>query len=205
MELNAVLSWLSLLKHRFYCSGEKYVFGMSADTLVGMPDLSPRIESRCEVIRDPAGFDRQTSYPEIKKEIFKFKYYLRQGCQVYLVFHQNAVVAHAVVARLNRFRPYSFANHAVFQGGTSYLVFYGQTFPEYRGQGINSYILTQICKNNIKTGERVFVTSDWDNVASHKTIQKAGFKKIGVLNYLKVSFFTLRTVFKATEVEPLRS
>ena len=160
MALNAVLSWLSLLKHRFYCSGEKYVFCMSTDTLAGMPDLSPRIASRCEVIRDLAGFDRQNSCPEIKKEVFKFKYYLRQGCQLYLVFHQNAVVAHAVVARLNRFHPYPFANHAVFKGGIGYFVFYGQTFPEYRGLGINSYILTQICKDNIKTGERVFVTSD---------------------------------------------
>lgn len=194
--LNTTLSWLSLLKHRIYCNGKKYVFCMSRGNLAGMPDLRPRIECGCEVVRDLAGLERHTTRPEIKKEAIKFKYYLRQGCQLYLMFYQNAVVAYAVVARLNRFYPYPFANHAVFKGGADYLVFYGQTFPEYRGLGINSYILTQICKNNIKDGERIFVTSDWGNLVSHKTIKKAGFKKLGILKYIKVGFITLQADFK---------
>jgi RimJ/RimL family protein N-acetyltransferase len=197
--LNVVLGWLSLQKQRFYCNGNKYVFCKSAEALADMPDPGPRIECRCEIIRDFAELERQACCPEIRKEIVKFAYYLRQGCQIYLIFHQNAVVAHSVVASLNRFHPYPFADHAVFEGGTDYLVFYGRTFPEYRGLGISSYMLTQICKNNIKNEERVFVTSNWDNAIAHKTIKKAGFKKLGILRYIRVGFFTLCSDFSVEE------
>jgi hypothetical protein len=129
--LNVVLGWLSLKKQRFYCNGNKYVFCKSAKALADMPDPGPRIECRCEIIRDFAGLERQACCPEIRKEIVKFAYYLRQGCQIYLIFHQNAVVAHSVVASLKRFHPYPFADHAVFEGGTDYLVFFGRTFPAY--------------------------------------------------------------------------
>jgi hypothetical protein len=122
--LNVVLGWLSLKKQRFYCNGNKYVFCKSAEALADMPDPGPRIECRCEIIRDFAELERQACCPEIRKEIVKFAYYLRQGCQIYLIFHQNAVVAHSVVASLKRFHPYPFADHAVFEGGTDYLVFF---------------------------------------------------------------------------------
>lgn len=189
------INQLSLLKHRFYCNGDKYVF--CAETTAEINDLSPRIETVCEAIRDLDDFSRYADCRELKQEFYKFKYFLQQGCQLYLVFQQNNLAAYACAANLDRFHPYPFARHPVFQGGTSYLVFYGRTFPEYRCLGINSYILTRICRDNVKNGARVFVTTDRDNLISQKTIRKAGLRKLGVLKYLKIGCFVLRSSFKA--------
>jgi hypothetical protein len=68
--LNVVLGWLSLQKQRFYCNGNKYVFCKSAEALADMPDPGPRIECRCEIIRDFAELERQACCPEIVGRVF---------------------------------------------------------------------------------------------------------------------------------------
>ena len=63
------------------------------------------------------------------------------------------------------------------------------TYPQYRGKGIYPAVLQSICNDLGNDNTIFYMIVDEDNTASIKGIEKAGFKKFGIV---KITKFTKR-------------
>jgi GNAT superfamily N-acetyltransferase len=73
------------------------------------------------------------------------------------------------------------------------------TFPDYRGQGLYSVAIRNVCEVGRALGaERVFMITNWRNAASRRGIERAGLRRKGILIMLEppVIGTMIRPVFR---------
>lgn len=192
MFIYTIFSWLSLLKRKVYCNVENVVYMKNDEDI---PDIHPKIKIEYKIISNTKELVKHSYDKKIKKDIVKFKHFLKHGCKMYLVLCNGDIAGYYHVSKLSDFKAYLYNDCFLFKGGDKYYIFFCHTFDEYRGNGIYSYMLTQICKDTIKKAGNVFISTDMKNIASQKGIEKAGFGKLGMLKYKRVKFFGTEQMF----------
>jgi len=186
--INTILSWLSLLKQRFYCNVENIIYKKDDRNI---PDIHPKIKIECKVL-DSIGFENYSGRREMKKNIVKFRYLLNCGCKMYLALHDEDIAGYYLVCNLDRYKPYLYNFEPLFAGRNKHYIFNCHTFEKYRRNRIYSYILTWICRDTIQKNETVLISTDKTNIPSQKGIEKAGFKKLGTLSYMQLGILKIR-------------
>ena len=161
-----------------------------------IPDIPLKIKIEYKIIPNTKELVKHSYDKKIKKDIVKFKHFLKHGCKMYLVLCNGDIAGYYHVSKLSDFKAYLYNDYFLFKGGDKYYIFFCHTFDEYRGHGIYSNILTQICKDTIKKAGKVFISTDMKNIASQKGIEKAGFGKLGMLKYKKIGCITFISIFK---------
>lgn len=183
-----------MLKQKIYCNVEVIVYEKTSKIVV--EDIHPKITIKYIVISDVIQLDKFSKDKFIKKEIIKFKYFLNHKCQIYLAIHNNNIAGHYIVCKSSDFKPYLYLNNYLFNGDNNYYIFFCNTFDGYKRKGIYSYILTQICKDILKNEDRIFISSDLKNISSQKAIEKVGFTRLGILNYVNLFPFVFINDFQ---------
>lgn len=61
------------------------------------------------------------------------------------------------------------------------------TYPQYRGNGIYPSVLRSICNSIGNDNTTFYMIVDETNIASIKGIEKAGFKKCGIVKVTKIT------------------
>lgn len=182
----SIFSRISLIKQKlFYWKNEIVYINAKKDS----PVIYPKMEINYLILPDEGDIEK---FCINIKDLVKFKYYLNKGCKIYLAMHNKKIVGHYIISKISEYKPYLNINNPLFKGDNEYYIFYCRTFDEYQKSGIFSYMLTQICKNYIKTNEKIFISTDILNIASQKGIEKAGFKKLGVLEHNEIKHIIRR-------------
>ena len=153
-----------------------------------IPVIHPRIAIKYMIISNKNKLEILSNNINFRKNLIKFKYFIDKGCIIYLAIHNNNdIVGYYIISRLCEYKPYLYLNNPLFEGDNKYYIFFCHTFYEFENNGIYSYILTQICNDVIRdTDTEVFISSDAENIASQKGIEKAGFKRVGILNHCEI-------------------
>lgn len=186
--INTILSWLSLLKQRFYCNVENIIYKKDD---MNIPDIHPKIKIECKVL-DSSGFEIYSGRREMKKNIVKFRYLLNKGCKIYIALHDEEIVGYVFLCNLSRFKPYLYNINPLFAGFNNYYIFNVHIFEEYRRNWIGSCMIKRICKDTIKKNETILASVDIINIPSQKMFEKLGFKKLGTLSYIQFGILKLR-------------
>lgn len=189
MVLFTVLSRASCIKQSIFCNSSIIMYKIS--DIRETSKISPRVPVQFNIITTEDELTKYEGYSEIRKYLWKFKYFIDKGCQLYLAFVAGNLAGYYLVADLKKYKPYLYNNHLLFQADSSYFIFYCRTFEKFRRNGIYTYMLTNMCRNLLPKPGSVFISTDLDNVFSQNGIEKTGFKKIGSLKYIQLFQFVL--------------
>jgi len=173
---------LSSFKNRYYCNVNRIVY---VTTRISTQSFENNIDVKCNVLSKTTDLKAYKDDNFIKVYSEKIEHFLDSGAIVYLATKGNEVVGHYLACRLQKFRPYLYLNKSnIFKPqDDNFYIYYCRTSENYRGQGIYPYVLTFILKNLDTTENKIFISTDVENRASQKGIEKAGFHELGVLQY----------------------
>jgi hypothetical protein len=192
MVIYTIFSWLSLLKQKLYCNVEKIIYTKEDKNI---PIIHPKIEIEYKIISNIDELKKHYKNKNIKKKIVKFKKFLNNSCKMYLVLHKNHLIGYYYICKLSDFKPYLYLNYSLFEGNNKYYIFFCHTFDEYQGNGIYTYILSQMCKSTLSNYGKVYISTNASNIASQKGIETVDFKKLGILKYKKIGGVTFVSKF----------
>ncbi len=188
-----IISRLSLLKQKMYCNEKIIVYSKIDKNIV---EICPSIPLEYMVISNSEQLNKFSEDEGVKKNAIKLKYFIENKCTLYLAIHNNNAAGHYIVCKLSDFKPYLYLNNYLFNLDNNYYIFFCNTFDKYKRKGIFSYILTQICKDILKNENRIFISSDIRNISSQKAIEKVGFTRLGILNYVNLFPFVFINDFQ---------
>lgn len=184
-KLSGIFSVLSLLKNKLYCNTEEIVYIKDDENTL---HISPTIQTSIKQISNSIELKKYASNEErIAKNVIKFKYFLNQGCRMYVTSHKNNITGYYFVCKILDFKPYPYNKLPLFQGDKSHYIFFCHTFSEYRGNNIYPYVLTQIYEDVRKNSGLAFISTGVNNISSQRGIEKAGFRRLCTLKYISIA------------------
>jgi RimJ/RimL family protein N-acetyltransferase len=192
MNFYAIRNWISIIKQKNYCNNEVFIY-VKSDQFI--PEIIPELNVRIEVIKNKESLKKYWNNPDIQKIKEKIHYFLNNGCFGYFAVYNKEIVASCWVCDLNNFHPRPYLNNPVFKGKNNYYFFNGNTQSNYRKKGIMSYIVTKILKDLVDKQGKIFTVMDAENIASQKTVEKLGLKKIGTLKHIQIFQWVLVSDF----------
>ena len=183
---------LSLFKQKIYCNIDNVVYMKS---IRNIPEIQPKIQIDYKIISCVHDLLEHKSEKVIAKNLKKFRYFLLNGCKIYIALHNKTIVGHYLLCKLSNYKPYLYLSNPLFEAGfknNNYCIYFCHTLDEYQKKGIYSYMLTQICGDILNEGGNVFISTSRKNIASHKGIEKAGFKQVYFLKYKEIKYITTK-------------
>lgn len=188
-----LFNWLSIIKHKVYCNEKGFIYvKLKSDEYI--PDIIPKLDVRIEVLRDENDLKKYWKNPEIQKTKEKFRYLLEKGCIAYLAVNGKEIANYNWICDLNVFHPELYLDQPLFQGKNIYFCFNGHTFSKYRRNGLFEYSTIHIFRDFAHKG-KIFGLIHEDNIASRRSNEKVGFKKIGRLMQFQVLQMKLVSTF----------
>ena len=185
---------LSIIKQRTYCNVHNIIYIIEDPAQI--TPITPRIKIHYVKIKDVMELRKYANLDKkIKQEFIKFSYFLKHGVTVYLAIHNADIAGYYLVTNLNKFKPYLYNSHKLFQTSKNrYYIFHCHTFKEYRGNSIYPYMLAVISKEifNKNRESVIYISTSLNNIASQRGIEKAGFKKLGIIKYLQLGPMVLK-------------
>lgn len=198
MFTDIILSLLSLLKQKLYCDIESVVYIKNDEHI---PDIHPKINVEYKLISNINDLEIYLGNKKIKKNFYKFRYFILHGCKMYLLLKDDDIAGHIFICKLSDFKPYLYNNHSVFNGDDTYYAFCAHTFDEYRGNRLHPYMNSIVLKDTIKKNEKVFATASNKNLIAEKGIERAGWLALGVLKYKSIGHITFVNTFKKFSID----
>jgi len=184
---------LSIIKQKLYCNVHNVIYVIDDPKMIA--PVVPKIDIRYVKVQTISELNRYKHDENSRKEFVKFKYFLKHGVRIYLAKHNKNIVGYYLLADLDKFKPYLYNNHPIFQSSKRrYYIFHCRTFEQYRGNRIYPYMLTVMCGDVFSENKNsiIFISTSADNIASQKGIEKTGFKKIGALKYTQIGILKIK-------------
>lgn len=189
--VSTILSRVSCIKQNMFCSTNTEIYKFRNI----IPTITPKIPVQFKIISKEEDIMNFSNFPEIKNHLWKFKYYLNRGSQLYLAFVADDLAGYYLLTDLGKHKPFLFNYHPLFSDGQCYFISHCQTLTKYRKNGIYSYMLIRMCENSVSNGGSVFISTNLNNKFSQKGIENAGFEKSGSLRYIQLFRFVLLSKF----------
>lgn len=178
-EINSTKLYISLIKQRVYCNINNIIY---CKTNQYFPEISSNLDIAIDKIYHETQIARYTSDKNIKNDLERIIYFLKNSCNIYVVLHEGEVAGRYALAEIDNFKPYRYLNHPIFNGCTHY-IFFCRTYPQYQNNNVFKHVLVEMCRDTLRNNEHIYISCGFGNIASQRAIIGAGFQKIGELDY----------------------
>lgn len=187
------IDWISIIKHKIYCNMKGFIY-VKFKSDENIPEMIPKLDVRIDVLRNENDLKKYEKNEEIQNTKEKFRYLLKNGCIAYFAVYGKEIAHYYWICDLTIFHPDLFLDQPLFQGKNNYYGFDAHTFSKYRRNGLFEYITIHIFRDFAPKG-KIFGLIDEENIASQRSNEKAGMKKIGTLRHFQLFQVKLVSTF----------